>query len=613
MNLAEVIVELKNSTEESLESQQTVEDHVVSIHDMMGTLIAGQAKGMASLYNVMAKIHNVLLESLRRAHERADTTQDREELGRLGGSRPSSPEPIDETSPSASTKPPKSSGIDLMDLLLAGGLLYTFRGQIAAATKAMMNGVRSSVVGTLEAIGNTIHSTVLAIVETKWSARAITKTITSSRLYTAIASVLTTLRNSLGAMGDSIVKLGKSVYPFFARTLKTIQTIIGSILRPIAVAFNAVTGRLAHILSFVPKIAGWLAGVIRIVALPITILMGIWETFKGAQERLRALESSRTLDRGMAMLVGGLEGLAKFLVGYPLDLIKTITGWVAQKLGYDQIRDKLDSFSFTDIIGGLFDAVHFGLSNFVNGFRDTFSKLFSGDFSGAAKSYVDMMTRSIKAMMQYILSKLANVPIVGSRIPDSFYQKFGVDPTTGAKTADFTPPGARTNESVTTREDIQVRHMQYMNDKNNLFADEKLGPDQFNTKSQEVLRQATELNTIDKSLVTDKELNTLRSDISQTRDQLRREKDVQERLKTSEISRSAETMQAHKMTNDIRTTTMTNRIMAAQAAQAPVVVAAPSKTNNNINTQNVSLAGGRIATSDETDVASSYTSRFSGR
>lgn len=617
MNLAEVIEELKTNSAETLESQQTVEDHVVDIHAMMGTLIAGNAKGMASLYNVLAKIHNVLVESLRRAHDQADMRQDRQELSALGGSQQTA-SPIPESDPSISRKEPKKdTGIDLMDFLLAGGLLYTFRKQIGAATSAMLRGIQSSVVTTLETIGHTIHATALSIIEGKMGARAISRMITSSRLYSAITNILTSIQSGFSRMATAITNFGKSIRPFFNRTLKTIQTIIGGILRPIAAIFNAVTGRLAHILSFVPRIAGWLAGVIRIVAMPITILMGIWEAYKGAQERLRALESSDVLDRGLAMLVGGLEGLVKFLVGYPLDLIKTITGWAAEKLGYANVKDKLESFSFTDILGSMFDVVHFGLSNFINGFRDTFGKLFSGDFRGAGASYIDMITRPVNAIMQYVLSKLKNVPVIGAAIPDTFYRKFGVDPETGAKTIDYTPPGARTTSdevrAPSRKEATGIRHSTYLRDKNALFGNESLSPPEFDAKSREVLRKATELNSIDKTLVSDKELITLKTDINQMREQIRREKEIRASMTSSEVSKTSETMKAHKVSETIRTNTETNRLMGYKQAMAPVVVAAPTKTNNTVNQQNVSLTGARISTSDDTEVASSYSSRFSGR
>ena len=88
------------------------------------------------------------------------------------------------------------------------------------------------------------------------------------------------------------------------------------------------------------------------IFLPVTVLMTLFDTVKGA---VKGYED----DGWLGALEGGLAGLLTSIIGMPLDLLKSAVAWMLGMFGFDESADALKSFSFSDLItqgiGAVFD------------------------------------------------------------------------------------------------------------------------------------------------------------------------------------------------------------------------------------------------------------------
>lgn len=77
------------------------------------------------------------------------------------------------------------------------------------------------------------------------------------------------------------------------------------------------------------------------------LLLG-WEVLTGAKKEVEAMgPEAGMVEKTLAALVGAGKGVIRFVFGF-FDLIKDISSWVAEKLGFFDFSRFLDSFSFAD-------------------------------------------------------------------------------------------------------------------------------------------------------------------------------------------------------------------------------------------------------------------------
>ena len=95
--------------------------------------------------------------------------------------------------------------------------------------------------------------------------------------------------------------------------------------------------------------------------LPLTIIIAIFDTIKGALDGYKESDEETWSGKIIDGLAGGITGLVNSLIGIPLDFLKAALAWVLGKMGFDKEAEALKSFSFadiiSDIIGGIFGYV----------------------------------------------------------------------------------------------------------------------------------------------------------------------------------------------------------------------------------------------------------------
>lgn len=91
---------------------------------------------------------------------------------------------------------------------------------------------------------------------------------------------------------------------------------------------------------------------------PLRIIFTIFETVKGAIQGFnRYGEDGSIFSKLVGGVLGGIGGAFKAIVGYPLDLLKSIVAWILGKFGLKNAAEYLKGFSFTKMIGDFFNAI----------------------------------------------------------------------------------------------------------------------------------------------------------------------------------------------------------------------------------------------------------------
>lgn len=103
-------------------------------------------------------------------------------------------------------------------------------------------------------------------------------------------------------------------------------------------------------MSFFGKIFGATAKIVSKLAFPLTVIMTIWDTVKGALEGYEK-------EGIVGLFSGAIKGLVSSLITAPVDMLKDAVSWILDKFGFSKASKFLDSFSFDGLMKDFVDAV----------------------------------------------------------------------------------------------------------------------------------------------------------------------------------------------------------------------------------------------------------------
>ena len=228
----------------------------------------------------------------------------------------------------------------------------------------------------------------LRLIEENKFFKAIQATFTSTveffkSIGTKITGIGASIRNFFASLGNAWSEISTafvSVSEKFKAAMKFVRGgeeavgIIGTVSRwlktfweTLRSAFNVFSELGKSLGTLAGKVFGFFAKLMAKVAIPLTIVMSIWDFFKGFTETEG--DFGDKFKAGMIELVNGL-------VGWLFDIPKSIISWIAGAFGFTEVEKALDSFNFKDI---LVTAVAVGQQIFEDLF-ECISDLFSGGF-----------------------------------------------------------------------------------------------------------------------------------------------------------------------------------------------------------------------------------------
>jgi len=131
-------------------------------------------------------------------------------------------------------------------------------------------------------------------------------------------------------------------------------------------AAMGVVGAFKGVLSMGTKFAG----IMKKAFLPLTVVVGLWEGVTGFVEGFNENADDSGIQKIGRGLIQGLTNIIDTLVMKTLDMFKSVISWAAGKLGFDQVEEFLDSFSFSDIYRSVMKSVeelYIGLWGWIEG------------------------------------------------------------------------------------------------------------------------------------------------------------------------------------------------------------------------------------------------------
>ena len=139
--------------------------------------------------------------------------------------------------------------------------------------------------------------------------------------------------------------------------------------------------------TMIPAITGFMAPFIVPLALLTAAVVAAVAIFTSIKAGID--EFKKSLDEGDSMLVAIIEGVSTALltlVTLPITLIKNFVAWVAKKLGFEGIAEKLKEFSIVDFIKDSVKNLVMKAVDFVQGLFDIDFKEVLGKFVDIGKS-----------------------------------------------------------------------------------------------------------------------------------------------------------------------------------------------------------------------------------
>lgn len=183
----------------------------------------------------------------------------------------------------------------------------------------------------------------------------------NSKLFKTLDNLITTtyvyfddyLVKPLTNFRDTTGKLFTRIRNYFDPT-----GILSKVFTPITNGFDSIGGVFSKIGATFGKFFsgirafGALAG--KIFA-PIALAMAALDTYNSTVAAIA--DEKGFLDKFIAGFYGLIEGAINSLIMMPLDLLKDGISWIAEKLGFDNFSEMLDSFSFESLFSEMIDNV----------------------------------------------------------------------------------------------------------------------------------------------------------------------------------------------------------------------------------------------------------------
>ena len=131
---------------------------------------------------------------------------------------------------------------------------------------------------------------------------------------------------------------------------------------------------------------------------PVTFLLTLWDTVKGAIDGY---------EKGgiMGAVKGALTGFLSSIVGEPLNLLKGLASWIAEKLGFTNFSKMLDSFDFAALIKSGIEGIY---NWFATLFTDPGAALTTlwNNLVGAG-GLMDLLFKPIDMLINWVMEKFS--------------------------------------------------------------------------------------------------------------------------------------------------------------------------------------------------------------
>ena len=213
-----------------------------------------------------------------------------------------------------------------------------------------------------------------------------------------VLKAFTTLKTAFTAMKLFVLE---KIIPAIASAYGGAKGKLMSAFTRLGTAFTGM--RIFLMTTMIPTITAFMAP----FAVPLALLVGAVAIAVAVFTSIKAGidEFKKSLDEGDSMLVAIVEGVTTALltlVTLPITLIKNFVAWVAEKLGFEGIAEKLKEFNIVTFIKD-------GVKNLVLKAKDFVLGLFNIDFKAVLGKFVDIGASIGRVLKGIALGSIAAV------------------------------------------------------------------------------------------------------------------------------------------------------------------------------------------------------------
>ena len=250
------------------------------------------------------------------------------------------------------------------------------------------------------------------------------------------------------------LKLDKLSKYFKGKSVKMATSMTGSITKfmtKFVKFFKPIAGLTTKLQPVIKAVSGIMKGIGKFGRIlgrlfwPIQVIMGLWETVKGAMAGFSKFKDQGFLAGILGGLLGAVSGLVKFVIGWPLDLLKSAVTWIGEKMGFDM--SFLKGFSFQDLIGDFYDNLTQGIIDGFNAIAEWFKGLpdkarsavgaMGSWFSNLPEQFMNWIKGAVRAILPDPESDSWFGWAASKVIPDGIYKwaEYGKEPEKETKAA----------------------------------------------------------------------------------------------------------------------------------------------------------------------------------
>lgn len=169
-------------------------------------------------------------------------------------------------------------------------------------------------------------------------------------VFDAIGEGFTAVVEKLKAIKNGVLKFIMPFVEAFTDAFKIVGEMLSGPVGKTIEGIKGTFGAIAEYFGVFAKSIGKVAGIVGKLFLPITIIMTLWDTVKGAMEGF-AKEGI------IGGIKGAITGFVNSLILAPLDMIKDAAAWVLGVFGFDKAKDLLKSFNLEDMFTNMVNSV----------------------------------------------------------------------------------------------------------------------------------------------------------------------------------------------------------------------------------------------------------------
>ena len=234
------------------------------------------------------------------------------------------------------------------------------------------------------------------------------------KLFSAIMKPFTfPFEGAIDELSKPLKALFSGEEGIISKIFRRIKTTFDALVEPIQKAFGLVTDafKIFQEGSTLMNTLGTVGRVIGRLFYPFTLIMGIFDTVKGA---IAGYEEGGFLGG----IQGAIEGFFNSIVGAPLDLLKSGVEFILSKFGFEGAADALSGFSFENLITDI------------------------------VFSPIEILKRAVNSLIEGIASLIEDVPLMGNVAAKLREFKFGEGMTRSEERAAVEAENARMEDAV---------------------------------------------------------------------------------------------------------------------------------------------------------------------